>query len=168
LEGAVILALDTATKTGWALGDASGVVASGVWILDSEGFTRWRTLWRRLEDLFGGHGGQGLRVVHEAPLVMPGRESGARVAHGLIAVLEFWCEWRGCTCEQVYGATIRKHALGKGNAGYGQNKGVRVKGEGKRMMVEAAAKKWPSIRIADDNHADALHLLDYALSGKAM
>ena len=163
MEGAVILALDTATKTGFALGDATGVVASGVWILDAGCYkTRWLNLWQRLNDLAEKHAVGA--VVHEAPIVMPGRESGVRVAHGLIAIVEFWCEFRGFSCTQVYGATIRKHALGSGRAGYGVNKGVRVKGEGKRMMVEAAKAKWPSIRIADDNHADALYLLDYSLT----
>lgn len=29
-------------------------------------------------------------------------------------------------------------------------------------MVEAARHKWPTVRIIDDNHADAMHLLEYA------
>jgi len=30
-------------------------------------------------------------------------------------------------------------------------------------VARIAKEKWPDIQIIDDNHADALHILDYAL-----
>lgn len=51
----------------------------------------------------------------------------------------------------VAATQLKKHATGKGNSK-------------KPQMMEAARRRWPSIRIDNDNEADALCLLSYALS----
>ncbi len=70
---------------------------------------------------------------------------------GLKAIIMEWCESQNPTVPYtaVPVGTIKTHATGKGNAS-------------KEAMIDAAAKKWPGVEIIDDNHADALHLLDFA------
>jgi len=141
-----VLALDLATHTGFACRDENGSIDSGVWLLDFGKGRPWTcrqlNLWARLELLSW----VSVTVV-EKPIVYPGRESGARVAYGLAAVVEMWAEACGIEYREIAAATVKRHATGRGNCD-------------KAAMVAAARVKWPEIRIADDNHADALWLMD--------
>ena len=146
------LALDTATRTGWALKTDSGELKAGVWLLNfgpgRPHSCRQFNLWEALEWVHTGNP-LGL-VLAEKPVVMPGRESAARVCFGLIALVEMWCEAREVEYREVQIGQVKKHATGRGNAR-------------KPEMVAAAKVRWPELRIADDNAADALWVLDYAL-----
>ena len=65
----------------------------------------------------------------------------------LIGVLEVVAHKRGINLSPYSASQIKKHATGKGNSG-------------KPAMIAAAKAKWPEVKIIDDNHADALWLLD--------
>src|SRR5690606_35283955 len=69
------------------------------------------------------------------------------VAHALIGATEAVAAERGIELTSRHTATIKKHALGKGRGD-------------KAEMVKAARAKWPDVELVDDNHADALWLLD--------
>lgn len=137
-----ILALDQATKTGWATD-----TASGVWDLrpnrgESEGMrvVRFKAKVREVMDLEGIE-----LVVYERPA---GRfKSSIMVSSEMVGVLKDLCIERGVELACYSAGEIKKHATGKGNAN-------------KDLMIESARSNWPDVDILDDNHADALWLLD--------
>lgn len=147
-----ILAFDLGTKTGWAA-RVDGLTQSGVLNLTT-----------------GRYAGGGMRflrfrqqVAELCATVTPGavyfeevrRHMGTDAAHvygGLMAVLTAYCEEHKIPYQGVPVGTIKKHATGKGNAD-------------KAAMIAAAKRKgW---NPKDDNEADALHLLDYAIVAKS-
>ena len=148
-----ILALDLGTTTGWAMRSHEGLITSGT--------VSFRP--RR----FDGGGMRYLRFVNwlteldqlSGPIVTiwfeeVRRHAGTDAAHvygGLMATLTAWAEMRGVPYQGVPVGTIKKHATGKGNAS-------------KAMMIEAARAKGYS--PADDNEADALAILHWALETK--
>lgn len=146
----VILALDLGTHTGWALRQQDGTIASG-----TQHFTPSR---------FEGGGMRFLRFKHwltETKQTAEAvdavffeevrRHAGVDAAHaygGFLAHLTAWCEHHGIPYRGVPVATIKKHATGKGNAD-------------KDTVIAAMRKR--GFLPADDNEADALALLDWAL-----
>ena len=80
------------------------------------------------------------------------RHLGVDAAHaygGFLATLTSWCEHQKIPYQGVPVGTIKRHVTGKGNAG-------------KSEMVSAVrARGYP---VADDNEADALAVLDWALA----
>lgn len=77
---------------------------------------------------------------------------GVDAAHaygGFMAHLTAWCEHHQIPYQGVPVGTIKKHATGKGNAS-------------KAEMIAAAQAR--GFTPADDNHADALALLDWAMA----
>jgi Holliday junction resolvasome RuvABC endonuclease subunit len=79
------------------------------------------------------------------------RHAGTDAAHvygGLLATLTSWCEHHQIAYEGVPVGTIKKHATGKGNAG-------------KEEMIKAMQDKGHP--VSDDNEADALAILHWAL-----
>ena len=154
-----ILALDLATKTGWAL-DESGRIESGVQVFDikrgeSPGM-RYVRLCRWLDEI----GAKAELVIYEQVVPAPAKFGGAsarEIAYGLAAHVQRWCAARkltGLECEHtaVYPSTLKKFATGKGNAK-------------KPDMIAAALKRgWfrPG-QLVDDNQVDARWLLEYAL-----
>lgn len=73
----------------------------------------------------------------------------AHIYGGLVATLQTFCEERNIPYCGVPVGTIKKHATGKGNAD-------------KDKMIAAAREKLGYVG-SDDNEADALWLLDYAV-----
>ena len=145
-----ILALDVATKCGWA----HSCGASGTWDLsvrrDESGGMRLLRLASKLNDVFGSVG-INLVVFEAARHAGPGMQ-GALVVHAeMQGQVKAWCDVRSIRYRGYSPSEIKKHATGKGNAG-------------KELMLEAARKKWPGIDIVDHNQADALWLLDLARS----
>ncbi|MBN4688608.1 hypothetical protein, partial [Escherichia coli] len=67
---------------------------------------------------------------------------------GFLATLTAWCEHHGVPYQGVPVGTIKKHVTGKGNASKDE------------MMVAMRARGY---QPADDNEADALALLHWAL-----
>jgi Holliday junction resolvasome RuvABC endonuclease subunit len=72
---------------------------------------------------------------------------------GFMATLTSWCEAQKIPYQGVPVGTIKKHATGKGNAS-------------KEEMIAAARAK--SFNPTDDNQADALALLDWAMTEMPM
>ena len=146
-----VLALDLGTTTGWALRSADGSISSG-----TESFKPHR---------FEGGGMRYLRFKHwltEVKQTSDGidavyfeevrRHLGVDAAHaygGFMAHLTAWCEHHQIPYQGVPVGTIKKHATGKGNAS-------------KDEMI--AAMKALGHSPTDDNEADALALLHYALT----
>ena len=160
----LVLALDIATQTGWALGPVPAApvtpleVAAGALASTPESGTR----------SFDGKGGQFFNnfagwvgamltrhepafLIYEAP-VLPARTQIAtlRRLYGMVAVVEVVARcWPETQVFEVPLQLIKKHATGNGRA--------------KKSAMIAAAKRmgW---KPKDDNEADALWLWDYGCS----
>lgn len=139
-----ILALDQATKTGWATD-----TASGVWNLtpnrgESTGMrvVRFKSKVREIIEM------EGITVVaYERPA---GRfKASIMVSSEMVGVLLDLCIEKNVEVACYSASQIKMFATGKGNCS-------------KSKMVEAAEKKFSHINIIDDNHADALWLLELA------
>jgi len=143
-----ILAFDFGSRTGWAaLRD--GHIESGVQVFDlSRGespgmrFIRFRRWLEELLTLIG----PGL-CVYEAAHHRGGYATELLV--GMTTRLQETCAERGIEYTAVHSATLKKFATGSGRAD-------------KSAMVKRAAERFPDRRIADDNEADALLLLECA------
>jgi Holliday junction resolvasome RuvABC endonuclease subunit len=150
LMNSTFLALDLGTQTGWALSAIDQPITSG-----SESFKPQR---------FEGGGMRYLRfkrwlteikqTVNRIDTVYfeeVRRHVGVDAAHaygGFLATLTAWCEHHQIPYQGVPVGTIKKHATGKGNAS-------------KDEMISAVIKR--GFNPADDNEADALALLHWAL-----
>lgn len=142
-----ILALDPATKCGWATSGASGVWDLRVKKDESSGMRLIR-LRAKLDDV---HKLVGIDLlVFEASRNMKYGQA-VKIAAQLQGVIELWCTDNQIEYAAFSPAQIKKHATGKGNAD-------------KQAMIAAAKKKWIDREITDDNEADALWLLDLATS----
>ena len=148
-----ILAIDPGSRCGWALSEAGTVVTalSGVWDLST----------RR-------HEGAGMRMVHlerNLQQFQPWPElvvyeevaahkgvSAAHVYGAIVGIVQLWCETRSIPYCGVPVGTLKKHATGKGNS----DKDAMVLACAKRFVIQPAT--------LDHNRADALWLLDYALT----
>lgn len=143
-----ILALDLATKTGWA--HSSG--HSGTWDLsirrDESGGMRLLRLTAKLVELLGWPGID-VVVFEAARHAAPGMQGALIVQAEMQGQVKAWCEAQKIQYRGYSPSEVKKHATGKGNAG-------------KPAVVNAAKIKWPNVNIEDDNHADALWLLDLA------
>lgn len=146
----VILAVDLGTTTGWALRAMDGHLAHG--------FTNFRP------NRFEGGGMRYLRFkrwlsemrhlatdIHSVYFEEVRRHVGVDAAHvygGLLATLTAWCEHHKLPYQGVPVGTIKRHATGKGNASKDE------------VMQAMRALGHP---VTDDNEADALALLHWAL-----
>jgi Holliday junction resolvasome RuvABC endonuclease subunit len=162
-----VLALDLATRTGWAFapdgtrpapsaleraGSTVAMPVSGVWNFKrrTDG-QRFAACADTVRDAIDEH--KPAVVVFEAP-IFTRRDTAQtrRVLLGLIAIVDAECARRGIEPFEVQVNHVKTHALGLGN--------------GKRdkpAMVRAARSVWGN-DIIDDDHADALWLLDYTLA----
>lgn len=140
----VILAIDPATKTGWAVStDNFGLLnlsrkrdeSTGLSLLKFEKF---------LQQMFEFAGPS--LVAYEKP---GGRNYAGIVSHAkLVGEIEKFCEKKGIPCVGFSASEIKKHATGKGNSG-------------KPEMVKSAQVKLNYVG-EDDNIADALWIRDLA------
>lgn len=148
-----ILAIDLGTTTGWAL-MAQGHINSGSKSFKPQRFEgggmrylrfkRWLTEIKATVDTIEAVYFEEVR-----------RHMGVDAAHaygGFLATLTAWCEHHQIPYSGVPVGTIKKFATGRGNAG-------------KFEMMEKARSY--GFDVEDDNHADAIHLLRYALSLEA-
>ena len=138
-----ILALDPATRTGWAVGGHGSVVSGVVDFKQHRGnramlfeaFDLW------LSDMVTER--DPAMLVFEMPIQ---RGPGSRTGFGLATVIELTAARRGLFVGEINLATLKKHATGNGRAD-------------KAAMVEAArARGWTP---ETDDEADALLLLSY-------
>lgn len=142
-----VLALDPATTTGWA--HSSG--ASGVWDFsirrDESRGMRLIRFNKKLHEIYESVGID--LLAYEAARNAGPKMQGALVVQSeLQGVLKLFCEKKRIDYIGLSPSEIKKHATGKGNAN-------------KEAMVEAASGKFIGTDILDDNHADALHILDF-------
>ena len=147
----VMLSLDLGTKTGWAVRLADRTVTSGVaefkndrWQGGGMRFLRFKQWLTEIKQMAGG-----LDVVFFEEVR---RHVGVDAAHaygGFLAHVTAWCEHHEIPYEAVPVGTIKRHATGKGNA----NKDAVI-----------AAVRNLGFDPADDNEADALAILDWAMT----
>lgn len=145
-----ILALDPATKCGWAMtGGISGTWDCSIRRDESAGMRliRLRSKLRAMLeskpiDLIAFEAAR-----HAAP-----KMQGALVVQATLqGVILTFCEDHSIEYRGYSPTEIKRHATGKGNAG-------------KPQMIEAAKFRWPYKCFTDDNEVDAAWLLDLAES----
>ena len=146
-----ILSLDLGTHTGWALRGRDGTVTSGTEHFQPHRFEgggmRYLRFKRWLGEVKDAAGGLDAVFVEEVR-----RHAGVDAAHaygGFLAHLTAWCEQHQVPYQGVPVGTIKKHATGRGNA------------DKAAMVAAMQAKGYP---VTDDNEADALALLHWALA----
>jgi Holliday junction resolvasome RuvABC endonuclease subunit len=146
----VVLALDLGTTTGWALRSRDGQIAHGFVNFKPQRFEgggmRYLRFKRWLSEIQGAVG-----EIHSVYFEEVRRHSGVDAAHvygGLMATLTTWCEHHNVPYQGIPVGTIKKHATGKGNAGKAE------------VITAMRAKGHP---VTDDNEADALALLGWAI-----
>ncbi len=154
-----ILAIDIGTTTGWALGLRDGKLHSG-----SESFALKRKegpgqRWLKFQAWLGqrNHQAGELQAIYYELVMAHGTKQNpntiaAHVYGGFEAHLQAWADRNRVRLVPVSVGTIKKSATGKGNAN-------------KDAMV--AAMRQRGHRVVDDNHADALALLEYAQKQEA-
>ncbi|MDE2465249.1 MAG: hypothetical protein KGO02_16265 [Alphaproteobacteria bacterium] len=145
-----LLALDLGTTTGWALRESSGHITSGSVSFRPQRFEgggmRYLRFRRWISEI--------QKSVSEIQFLYfeeVRRHAGVDAAHaygGFLATLTAWCEHHQIPYQGVPVGTIKKHAAGKGNAGKGEI---------------IAAMQARGHRVTDDNVADALALLYWAM-----
>mgnify|MGYP000140223681 CR=1 FL=1 len=143
----MILALDLGTKTGWAFSHPHGIESGtkNLSIKKGQGsgerflnFRRWLECFDRPDSVF-----------YEEVRNHKGTQA-AHVYGGMVAILMMWCEENKVSYSGVPVGTIKKHATSRGDAS-------------KTMMIIAARNL--GFDPCDDNEADAIHILNYAMKG---
>lgn len=151
-----LLALDLGEHTGWA-----GVVAD--WPADHFLFSGVQhfPLYRgesvgmrflRFKSWLGEmiERGKPAVLVYEAAIAFHASMYSAQIAHGMAAILQVIAMERKVEMMTVTPSELKRFATGKGNSP-------------KPVMLAAAREQFPGLKILDDNHADALFLLRYAM-----
>ena len=148
--GSAVLALDLGQKTGWAVRNTDGAVASGTvefkpsrWEGGGMIYLRFRAWLQEVDETASGVGAVYFEEVRS--------HRGVAAAHaygGFLAHLTAWAEANKIPYAGVPVGTIKRHATGNGNAS-------------KEAVV--AAVRALGFDPADDNEADALALLHSAL-----
>ncbi len=152
-----ILALDLGTTMGWALSLPDYSVTHGFVSFKPQRFEgggmRYLRFRRWLDEVLAttapSSGVSGLDAVYFEEVR---RHLGVDAAHaygGFLATLTSWCEHQKIPYQGVPVGTIKRHVTGKGNAG-------------KSEMVSAMRAR--GYLVADDNEADALAVLVWALA----
>jgi len=151
----VLLALDIAQASGWALGGVNdGAPRTGVWLLhglDDWGLDRsLATLHETVREFCRCHAVEIVAI--EAPMMLQGRS--AHTALGLIslvAVARAAAQRHGARLRLVHVQTVRKHFVGSG----------RPDNPKQAVMDRCRLLGWA---FEDDNAADAAALWAYAMS----
>jgi Holliday junction resolvasome RuvABC endonuclease subunit len=144
------LAIDLGTTTGWALRPRDGQIAHGFVSFRPQRFEgggmRYLRFKRWLTELKAMTADIDAVYFEEVR-----RHAGVDAAHvygGLMATLTTWCEHHEIPYQGVPVGTIKKHATGRGNAS-------------KDEMISAMRSRGHP--VSDDNEADALALLHWAI-----
>ena len=145
------MALDLGTTTGWATCDLSGNITSGTASFKTgrfEGggmpFLRFKHWLTDLKQALGA-----IDVIYFEEVRAHKGVDAAHKYGGFLAHLSAWGEHHGIPYQGIPVGTIKKHITGKGNAS-------------KEEVVAAVKKK--GFAPIDDNEADSLALLDFALN----
>ena len=150
-----ILALDLGTTTGWALRSGDGNITSGSESFRPQRFEgggmrflrfkRWLTELKAVTN--------GIDCLHFEEVRRHVSTDAAHAYGGFLATLTAWCEHHQIPYQGVPVGTIKKHATGKGNAG-------------KQDVIAAIRARGHA--PTDDNEADALALLHWAITQHAL
>jgi hypothetical protein len=150
LQQHAILALDLGQKTGWAVRNTDGAISSGTVEFKPgrfEGggmiFLRFRAWLQEIDETAGGVGAVYFEEVRFHRGVTAAHAYGGYLAH-----LTAWAEMFKIPYRGVPVGTIKRHVTGRGNAD-------------KEAVI--AAVRALGFDPKDDNEADALALLDWAL-----
>lgn len=146
-----VLALDLGTQCGWAVVTRDGKFSSGSDRFDPKRCGGPGKRWLSFREFLTARAREagGIQAVYYEDVKAHG--PGVQAAHvygGFLAILEAWCAANNLPLYGVGVGTIKKHATGKGNAT-------------KEQMIDAA--KTRGVAVIDDNQADAVALLSYAL-----
>lgn len=146
-----VLALDLGTQCGWAVATREGKFSSGSDRFDPARCGGTGKRWLAFREFLTARAREagGIQAVYFEDVKAHG--PGVQAAHvygGFLAVLELWCAANNIPLYGVGVGTIKKHATGRGNA--------------KKPDMIAAAQAL-GVRVVDDNQADAVALLAYAL-----
>ncbi|MDR5813339.1 polynucleotidyl transferase [Caballeronia sp. LZ033] len=151
-----ILAIDIGTTCGWALRDSNdkrrgGSISFSARKTDGAG-QRWLKFTAHLSALKREVGD--LHAIYYEHVMAHGTKDrpntiAAHVYGGFLAQLEIFCDVNRIRLEPVGVGEVKKHWTGKGNA--------------KKDAMVAEAKR-RGLRVEDDNHADALAILDLAIA----
>ena len=147
-----LLALDLGQHTGWALAYPRGAITSGTELFKAGRFEGGGMPLLRFATWLGElhvKAGPLTRVVFEEVRAHKGTAA-AHTYGAFLGQLTAWCELHHVPYQGVPVATIKKHATGKGNAGKGE---------------VIAAMRAKGHAPCDDNEADALAILHWALRG---
>jgi hypothetical protein len=147
---AAILALDLATTTGWALQLVGGRIESGTVSFRPSrydgGGIRYLRFRGWLDSMAADAASIGL--VHYEEVRRHLSTDAAHVHGGLLATLTSWCEQQSIPYQGVPVGTIKRFIAGKGNAD-------------KQAVIAAVRAR--GFRPADDNEADAIAILLWAI-----
>ncbi len=139
-----ILAIDPATRCGWAHSDGR----SGSWRLggrsDAPIWCRLEAMRLRLEEF------RGLDLIAMEGVFAHGKHASGMLVVAQIAGIVVWWAGKHEIPVRVWSpCEIKKYATGKGNAQ-------------KSLMLARARERWPERTWQDDNECDARWLLDLA------
>ena len=158
----LILALDIATRAGFAIGRPGAIPRSGTLVLKRPGeprevaysnFLFW--LWDRLSTE------RPALIVKEAPFHLgafakkSNSEANVVLSYGLHAIVEGIAHRHSIRCENVPANTVRKHFIGRADLG----KRVKTK---QGVISRCHLLGLMPEDCKDDNRADALAVFDYA------
>lgn len=146
----IILALDLASTTGWAIGSDTQTIASGTWDIaprrgESPGM-RYLKLRAKLNMALAAF--PDLKTIYYEQAHHRGGAA-TEYAAGCATHVQSWCAEHGIEHGMRHSATIKRHATGRGGAS-------------KEAVI--AAMRRLGHTPADDNEADALALLRLVLA----
>lgn len=149
-----VLALDLGTQCGWAVATRDGKFSSGSDRFDPKRCGGPGKRWLAFREFLTARAREagGIQAVYYEDVKNHAGVIAAHVYGGFLAVLELWCAANNIPLYGVGVGTIKKHATGKGNAT-------------KDQMIAASIKR--GLKVTDDNEADAVALLAYALEQEA-
>lgn len=142
-----ILAIDIGTKTGWAKFEQGGKIAGGTQHFKPKKSECQAIRWIRFKEWMQT-ALEGVQVVYFEDVKAHAGVLASHAYGGYLAILEMLCATRNIQCHPVGVGVIKKHWTGKGNA------------DKEAMVNEARCRGFSPI---DDNHADALAILSYAV-----
>jgi Holliday junction resolvasome RuvABC endonuclease subunit len=151
--GSAVLALDLGQKTGWAVRNTDGAIASGTvefkpsrWEGGGMVYLRFRAWLQGVDGTAGA-----ISAVYFEEVRSHRGVAAAHAYGGYLAHLTAWAEAQQLPYAGVPVGTIKRHVTGRGNAD--------------KAAVIAAVRRL-GFDPKDDNEADALALLDWALKNE--
>ncbi|WP_244191224.1 polynucleotidyl transferase [Ralstonia insidiosa] len=154
-----VMALDLGTQCGWAVATREGKFVSGSDRFDPARCGAPGKRWLSFREFLTARAREagGIQAVYYEEVMAHGTKDrpntiAAHVYGGFLAILESWAAANNIPLYGVGVGTIKKHATANGRAT-------------KEDMVAAAQAL--GVHVIDDNHADAIALLAYALEQEA-